>query len=257
MFESDYRLSIPSILSPSETSDVAEKILNAADGVIAAEPAALERKQFVSLQELNDVLALALGERQTEDPQKEAKEAADRKRDTGFVRVKNTVNDVLDDEEEEDQALKDAAAVVKQVLADYPANVHRTKLAENTILLNTLIPKLRAEPAASAIATLGLTRYVDRMEEGNEEYKQASEASAAGRAEEIPQDWVAARSVRWHGAQFASNLAYLGETDAAFAPLAAQVRQFIADAEAVARARQSRRQNDDDNPPEPSETPGA
>jgi hypothetical protein len=121
----------------------------------------------------------------------------------------------------------------------------------------SLIPKLRAEPAASAVATLGLTRYVDRMHEGNEEFKQAFEASALDRSDEPPTNRAAANPVRWHLSQFASNLMYLGATDAAFAPLAAQIRQFIDDAEAIARARRTRRESEgeDESPAPPADTP--
>lgn len=251
MTDSDYRLTIASILRPAEIRGVADKILTAADGVISADPASLERKQFVTLSELNESLTTALGERQTEDPQKEAKEKAERRRDTGFVRVKTIVNGIFNDEEEEDQELKAAAATIKQILAAYPANVHNTQQDENTALLDSLVPKLRQEPAASAIAALGLTPYVDRMHDGNEEFKAAKDASAAGRSQGTPADRAAANPVRWHGSQFASNLAYLGETDVAFAPLAAQVQQIIDDAEAIARARKTRRESDgeDEQPP--------
>ena len=90
--------------------------------------------------------------------------------------------------------------------SSWTSSSHATPLRENTLLLGSLIPKLRQEPAAGAIATLGLTRFVDRMHEGNEQFKQADEASAAGRAEEIPRDWVAAKPVRFHGSVFADNL---------------------------------------------------
>jgi hypothetical protein len=153
--------------------------------------------------------------------------------------------------------LKDAAASIKEILSEYPANLHNTSLDENTTLLNSLIPKLRAEPAASAIATLGLTRYVDRMHEGNEQFKQAMEASAAARSVDFPHDRAAAKVVRRLGTVFADNLGYLGATEEAYAALAAQVRQFIDDAEAKARARRSRRASDGDDEAQepPPETP--
>lgn len=241
MIESDYRLSIKAILNPSEVFDVVDNMLTAADGVISADPASFERKLFVATAEANQVLARAVGTGQTPDSQRAAKDEGEEKRDSGFKRVKNTVNDIVDDQQEDDQALKNAAALINEVLADYPANLHNTPLSENTILLESLIPKLQAEPAASAVATLGLTRFVDRMQEGNEQYKQAVAASAADRAENVPQDWDAAKPVRWLGSHLASTIAFLGATDAAYAPLAAQVRQFIDDAEARARARQTRR----------------
>ncbi len=255
MIDSDYRLSIPSILYPAELYGVVDRMLSAADSVIPADAASFERKQFVMLGELNAVLGMALGERQTEDPQKEAKQQADVKRDSGFLRIKNTVNIVLEDDGEEDQVLKEAAAMVKQALADYPANLHSTKHSDNTVLLNSLIPKLREKAVATAIATLGLTRYVDRMQEGNEQFKQASRASVEVRAQDVPRDWVAAKPVRWHGSQFAGNLAFLGEIDDAFAPLAALVRQFINDAEAIARARKTRRKNKNGGNQEPIQAP--
>lgn len=254
MIDVDYRVAISTYLSPSEMYGLAENILNASDGVIPTDPATLERKQFVTLTDLNQVLATALGRGRTEDAQKQAKDDSDRKRDTGFVRIKETVNSIAGDEDEEDQALKDAAALIKQVLADYPSNLHNTKLQENTALLDSLIPKLRAEPAATAIATLGLTRYVDRMHDGNEAFKQAVEASAADRSDEPPANRAAANPVRWHVSQFASNLMYLGATEDAYAPLAAQIRQFIDDAEAIARARRTRRQGEGDTQEPPNET---
>ncbi len=66
MFDSDYRLTIPAILNPSETYDVADKILSAAAGVVPADLATLERKQFDKLTELTQ--GLAAGKGRAEDP---------------------------------------------------------------------------------------------------------------------------------------------------------------------------------------------
>lgn len=248
MFDADYRLQIVSILSPAEVFNLTGQILTAAAGVIPADPATLERKQFNSLSQLNGVLGTALGIGVKEDPQKDAKAAADAQRDSGFVKVKETVNGILNDRAEDNRDLIDAAAAVKRILNDYPANLHAAQYAENTAHLETLVPKLRADPVAGAIARLGLTRYVDRMFEGNEAFKQAAALSEQARSQDQPQDWASAKPVRWHGSQFASNIAYLGETEPAFASLAAQIRQTIADAEAIARARTTRRTNSRTSP---------
>jgi hypothetical protein len=95
MFDSDFRLTIPSILNPSETHSLVERILDAADGVISTDPASLERKQHVSLTQSNQDLAAAVGKGRTVDPQTQVKAEADAKRDAGFVRVKDTVNGIL------------------------------------------------------------------------------------------------------------------------------------------------------------------
>ncbi len=244
MFDDNPQLSIPYVLNPSEVYDVTGQILTAADPVLpSGDPVPYPRQVHGIVGQLNVTLGAALGKGTAENPFTKIKDEADARRDRAYTRFRDTVDAVLADPDEE-PALRTAAETLAAALADHPRNLHALQDAANTAQLDALLPKLEVEPAASAAATLGIDKFVVRMKQGNDDFKQAvQDAATHDAASGAPHDWDAARPVRWYATVLATNLAVLANLDASFEGLANQVRELITNAEAIAKARKTRRED--------------
>lgn len=161
------------------------------------------------------------------------------------MRLRDGVEGIHDDAGEDDAALKQAAALLHNILADRPAGLHRLGLAAETAQIDSLLPKLQAAPAAAAIAALGLAPIVTRLQEGNDEYKAAVTGADQIDGETAPQDWRAAAPVRWLASHFLSGIAFRAMDDAAYRPLFNELNDALIDSASVARARRTRREGGD------------
>lgn len=237
----DFRLTVPAIIPPSELKELVGQILASSGTVIPADAANDLRLQHVKLASLHVSLGIAVGKSQTSNPLTLAKAAADEKRDRAWVRLRDGVEGIHDDADEVDPALKEAAALLHNILAHHPAGLHRLGLAAETAQIDTLLPKLQAAPAAAALTALGLGPVVTRLQEGNDEYKAAVTGADQIDGDTAPQDWRTAAPVRWLASHFLSGIAFRAIEDAAYRPLLGELTDALTDSSSVARARRTRR----------------
>jgi hypothetical protein len=136
-------------------------------------------------------------------------------------------------------------------LANHPTGLHNLGLAAETAQIDTLLVQLAAVPAAAAIGTLGLASVVTRLQEGNAAYKLAVSEADVLDTHNTPQNWRAAAPVRWLGSHFLSGLAFRAIEDASFRPVVDELTNALTESISVARARNTRRANDEEPVPPP------
>lgn len=241
--------SLPGQLNYSEVFELTDQILQLSKQAVGDDGRSNElavypalRLIIEDLQNANSILGTSLGREKGGSPFTDLRAEHDEARDQAFIQFTRRVQLTIQDDQE-GQSFRDAAQLIQNVLNDHPHDLHRKNNSENTAELKILLPKLRAANVADAVEQLGLTRFVDRMEEANNAFSDAVEeaAKAARDLADIPTMTEAVRPVRWIASSLLQLLNYGAfKQDTTLGQLVGEIEEAIKKIRSVAQARSTR-----------------